>query len=101
MNTGDAKNVRLASDNEEPRQRATAIRDTSAQDIAIEPQNPRKRLMIIGGTIGAAILLVVLIFPLFNRWLQAEISVPRDRIRTAVVTRGDFVRDVGVQSNRR
>ena len=89
--------MRLASDNDEPRQRATSIRDTSAQDIAIEPPNSRKRLMIIGGTIGAAILLVVLIFPLFNRWLQAEVSVPRDRIRTAVVTRGDFVRDVGVQ----
>ena len=89
--------MRLASDNQEPRQRAMGIRDTSAQDVAIEPPNSRKRLMIIGGTIGAAILLVVLIFPLFNRWLQAEVSVPIDRIRTAVVTRGDFVRDVGVQ----
>ncbi|MDX1508676.1 MAG: HlyD family efflux transporter periplasmic adaptor subunit, partial [Woeseiaceae bacterium] len=97
MNTGDANKVHLASDNDEPRQRATAIRDTSAQDVVLAPQGSRKRLMIIGGTIGAAILLVALVFPLFNRWLQAEVSVPRDRIRTAVVTRGDFVRDVGVQ----
>ena len=97
MNTGDANKVRLAADNDEPRQRATAIRDTSAQDVVLAPKGSRKRLAVIGGTIGAAILLVALVFPLFNRWLQAEVSVPRDRIRTAVVTRGDFVRDVGVQ----
>lgn len=89
--------MRLATDNDSPQPRASGIRDTSAQDIALEPPDRRKRTMMIGGGIAALLLLIVLVFPLFNRWLQAEVTVPLDRIRTATVTRGDFVRDVGVQ----
>lgn len=35
--------------------------------------------------------------PLFQRWANATISVPFDRVRVATVTRGDLVRDVSVQ----
>ena len=35
--------------------------------------------------------------PWVQRWANASISVPYDRIRVATVTRGDLVRDVSVQ----
>lgn len=35
--------------------------------------------------------------PVFQRWANATISVPFDRVRLATVTRGDLVRDVSVQ----
>jgi len=35
--------------------------------------------------------------PVVQRWANATISVPADRVRTAEVTRGDLVQDVSVQ----
>lgn len=35
--------------------------------------------------------------PIVQRWANATISVPVDRVRTATVTRGDLVQDVSVQ----
>ena len=35
--------------------------------------------------------------PTFQRWANATISIPFDRVRVATVTRGDLVRDVSVQ----
>jgi len=35
--------------------------------------------------------------PWVKRWANATVSVPYDRVRTAVVTRGNLVRDVSVQ----
>jgi len=35
--------------------------------------------------------------PLFQRWANATISIPFDRVRVATVSRGDLVRDVSVQ----
>jgi HlyD family secretion protein len=35
--------------------------------------------------------------PVVQRWANATISVPVDRVRTATVTRGDLVQDVSVQ----
>ena len=46
------------------------------------------------------LLVVVLAWfaaPVFQRWANATISVPFDRVRVATVTRGDLVRDVSVQ----
>lgn len=77
---------------------ATGIRDTSAQDVAIDPEparGRRRRIALIGG--GAALLLVLVIVPATMRWLNAEISVPADRVRIATVTRGQFIRDVSAQ----
>jgi len=89
--------MRLATDNEAPRQRSSGIRDTSATDVVIEPPSKRKRYYWLGGGAVALMLLAIFIYPLFNRWLQAEVSVPLARLRIATVVRGDFVRDVGVQ----
>ena len=43
------------------------------------------------------ILAVWLATPVVQRWANATISVPIDRVRTATVTRGDLVQDVSVQ----
>jgi HlyD family secretion protein len=73
------------------------IADTSAQDVRIEPQDKRNR-QIIGGTAIVVLLASIWIAtPWVQRWANASISVPFDRIRVATVTRGDLVRDVSVQ----
>ena len=89
--------MRLASDNETPSPHGPGIRDTSATDIAVEPPDRRKRIYWVGGGVASLILLMVFVYPVFNRWLQAEVTVPLERLRIATVERGDFVRDVGVQ----
>ena len=97
MNTQKTQNMRLASDNETPSAHGPGIRDTSATDVAVEPPDKRKRLYWIGGGVIAIFLLMMFVYPVFNRWLQAEVTVPLERLRIATVERGDFVRDVGVQ----
>jgi HlyD family secretion protein len=72
------------------------IRDTSAQDVARIPRKARVKLWQAGMAGGLALLLVVLAVSAFSRWLSTDASVSADRIRTAVVTRGQLVRDVNV-----
>ena len=73
------------------------ISDTSSQDVMLKPP-ARKRWWL---RLSVAILGVALAgwftLPLVQRWAQAEESVSADRLRTASVLRGDFVRDVSVQ----
>ncbi|MDX1454097.1 MAG: efflux RND transporter periplasmic adaptor subunit [Gammaproteobacteria bacterium] len=73
------------------------IRDTSAQDVVIDP-GPQKKRRLINAGIGIAALIIVLAIalPAYNRWASAEITVPLERLRIATVERSDFVRDVGV-----
>jgi len=74
------------------------IRDTSAQDIAIDPQPARRRRRLIAYSAGGAALILLLIaVPAILRWIDAEISVAREGVRVAKVTRGSFVRDVSAQ----
>ena len=89
--------MRLASVNESPEHRSAGIRDTSATDTVIERPKSYKRLWWTGAVVLAFVIVGVVAYPFFSRWIQAEISVPLDRLRLATVTRGDFVRDVGVQ----
>ncbi len=88
---------RLHSDDRSPT-RVGGIRDTSAQDVAIDPRPAqlRRRKIIVAAGAGA-LLLVAIILPAALRWLHAEISVPLERVRMATVTRGPFVRDVSAQ----
>jgi HlyD family secretion protein len=77
---------------------SSGIRDTSAQDVAIDPEPARKRrLHILIATAVGALVLIAIAIPAFVRWLDAEISVPRERVRIATVTRGPFVRDTSAQ----
>ena len=76
---------------------APSIEDTSAQDERIEPPSKRKRLLIGAAVAVALVAVVATAVPWLLRWSEAEMSVSRERLRTAVVTRGDVVRDVSVQ----
>jgi HlyD family secretion protein len=74
------------------------IRDTAAQDRAIDVQ-PRRRRRLWG---AAALALVVTVgaaaaWPALARFASAERSVPLAQLRLATVDRGDFVRDVAVR----
>jgi HlyD family secretion protein len=78
--------------------RAEGIRDTSAQDVAIDPTPQRRRhLRVAVASGGALLLLIALAVPALMRWMNAEISVPRERVRIATVSRGLFVRDTSTQ----
>jgi len=74
------------------------IRDTSAQDVVLDPapRARKRRLVLIGAGVGA-IALVIVLFWLIRTWASSSVIVPRERVRLATVTRGAFVRDVAAQ----
>jgi len=76
----------------------TPIRDTSAQDQPLdqEPRLRQRRYKQIGAGVGGLLLLIAG-WLLVRSWLSAELSIPRERVRIAEVTRGPFVRDVSAQ----
>jgi HlyD family secretion protein len=78
--------------------KVTRIRDTSAQDIAVDPEpaQKRRRYIYIGAGVGALLLLLVIAIVIRN-WLSAEVTVPIERVRIAEVTRGQFIRDISSQ----
>jgi HlyD family secretion protein len=73
------------------------IADTSAQDVRLAPLDPRRKQLISAGIGVAVIASILFAAPWVKRWANATVSVPYDRIRTAVVVKGDLVRDVSVQ----
>jgi HlyD family secretion protein len=73
------------------------IADTSGQDISIAGPNKNKRYLLIGLILIAVIALFVAMLPSLTRWSDSEMSVSRERLRLATVSRGDFVRDLSVQ----
>lgn len=72
------------------------IRDTSAQDVPIRRASRRRWLGWLLPA-GVVVLLAGLLVSVLATWISAEASVSADRIRTAVVERGDLVRDLSVQ----
>ena len=80
------------------REKVTRIRDTSAQDRPVDqaPLQRTRRTQIIAAGAGGLVLLVIIGF-LISNWLGAETSIPRERVRIAEVTRGQFTRDVSAQ----
>ena len=70
------------------------LRDTNAQDRAIEPPKPwsRHRALAIGLTAAAAALGILALF--LWKYSGAGASVSRERLTIAAVERGSFVRDV-------
>ena len=73
------------------------IADTSVQDVVIQAKPKGRQRLLIGVGILACVLAVWLLLPSVQRWAGSSISVPRDRLRLATVTRGELVRDVSVQ----
>lgn len=75
-----------------------SIRDTSAQDVVIDPAPARRRqrtLLIIAIAVGLAFLAVFAF--LVRSWASSSVAVPRERVRIAEVVRGPFVSDVAAQ----
>jgi len=73
------------------------ISDTSSQDVILEPKSRTKTLLIAGSALLTVALGGWFVAPTVSRWSQAQESVSGERLRTAVVTQGDFVRDISVQ----
>ena len=74
------------------------IRDTSSQDVELDPApRARKRKLILLGAGAGAIALAIALFLLIRTWASSSVVVPRERVRIATVTRGPFVRDVAAQ----
>jgi HlyD family secretion protein len=78
--------------------KVTPIRDTSSQDRPLDPgpQRNRRRNLLIAGTVAGVVVLIAAVL-MIRSWFGAEISVPRERVRIAEVTRGTFIRDVAAQ----
>jgi len=74
------------------------MRDTSAQDVALDPAPARRRHRRALLAAGAAVaVLLVLAAPFVMKWFAADRSVDGASLRIATVTRGRFVSDVAVQ----
>lgn len=73
-----------------------SIRDTSAQDVLLDKT---KSWSWLKWAVPVAVLALagLLLGSVLSTWLSAEASVSTDRIRTAVVSRGDLIRDLNVQ----
>ena len=65
-----------------------SIADTSAQDIQLAPQDPRRRRLIAIGVALAVIAGVVFAAPSVKRWANASVSVPFERVRSVERERG-------------
>ncbi len=73
------------------------ISDTSSQDIELTPGSAPYRKFTAIGIIAIILALAWLVTPIVQRWALAEDSISAERLRTATVSRGDFVRDISVQ----
>ena len=73
------------------------IRDTSGTDRPVSRTGTPRRVWILTGLSFLLLSGGALLYPSASRWVRAERSVDRDRIRTARVTRGDLERDLSVQ----
>jgi HlyD family secretion protein len=74
----------------------SAMRGTESQDrVVASPDNSRRVfLRRYGATIGIGVTLLLLAVWSARAWLSSEKIIPRDRLRSAVVERGPFIRDV-------
>jgi HlyD family secretion protein len=73
------------------------IRDTSAQDVRIEKTPHRWRWLKWALPLAVLATLATLFASALSTWLDAEASVSADRVRIALVNRGDLIRDLNVQ----
>ena len=85
-----------ATDTKKITQLDTRIADTAGQDVVVE-EPVQQRLKVWIGAAVALLIVLILLWPSLDQWLSVQDSVPRDRIRLALVKQGDFNRDVSVQ----
>lgn len=65
--------------------------------MQLEPRDHRWRRVALGGVALVVVTGAWLAFPAVQRWADASVSVPLERVRTATVVQGDLVQDVSVQ----
>ena len=65
--------------------------------MRLAPVDPRRKYLLAGSAGAVVVVAFLLALPALQRWANASVSVPIDRVRTATVERGDLVRDVSVQ----
>ncbi|MBT6057679.1 MAG: HlyD family efflux transporter periplasmic adaptor subunit [Gammaproteobacteria bacterium] len=73
------------------------ISDTSSQDIALEPKTGKSKILLSSGLLVILVAAGWIAAPTVKRWSMAQESVSSERLRTALVSRGNFVRDISVQ----
>ncbi len=73
------------------------IADTSAQDVVLKQGPKTRKRVLIAVVIMALVIALIWVTPALQRWAGSSISVPKDRLRLAMVERADLVRDVSVQ----
>ncbi|MFT2090922.1 efflux RND transporter periplasmic adaptor subunit [Paraglaciecola sp. 2405UD69-4] len=73
------------------------IADTSGQDTLVQKKNNNKTVWIVLGLVILAIILYFTFAPSVSNWSNSDTSVSSQRIRTAVVSKGDLIRDLSVQ----
>ena len=77
--------------------RDVSMRGTQAQDrVVAEPKSHKTLIKRYGLPAGIAFVVLLLAIWSAHAWLSSDKVIPRDRVRTAVVERGPFVRDVAV-----
>ncbi len=86
--------ARVETDGE--RRPVSPIRDTSDQDVRIEPEARRRMVPWLIGTVFAVVVLLLVVPPALT-WLSADRSAQRAQLRFATVERSTFVRDVSAQ----
>ncbi len=75
--------------------RDVSMRGTQAQDRAVADTRPHKTLLKrYGLPVGIGLAVLLLAIWSARAWLSSEKVIPQERVRTAVVERGPFVRDV-------
>lgn len=65
--------------------------------MQLAPRSTRNRRIVGASIVLLMLALVWIAIPIVNRWANASVTVPLERLRIAEVTRGDLVRDVSVQ----
>lgn len=65
--------------------------------MAIERGRSLKLPVLGGAALLVLLALTWIAVPAFNRWVNATVTVPAERLRIATVARGPLVRDVSVQ----
>ncbi len=65
--------------------------------MVLKPRSRRSRTVIASSAVLVLIAAAWMVAPVVERWANATVTVPMDRLRVATVSRGDLVRDVSVQ----